>query len=92
MRRAQSATPDASVALPLLLLNKGANINAPAVGNETPLIVAVKWKKPEVVQILLDRKADTGIKNVEGKTALAFARGYRLSKIAAQLEAAGSMQ
>jgi ankyrin repeat protein len=88
---AVSGHPDTTAALPLLL-DKGADINAPAVGNETALIVAVKTNNPPAVNILLDRKADTSIKNVEGKTALAFARAYRLSKIAAQLEAAGAMQ
>ena len=84
-----SGRPDTTDALPLLL-DKGADINAAGLGNETALIVAVKTNNPAAVKLLLDRKADTGIKNVEGKTALAFARGYRLSKIAAQLEAAGA--
>ena len=84
-------TPNATAILPLLL-DKGANIDAPAVGNESALIVAVKFKKPEAVKILLDRKADMRVKNVEGKTALAFARGYHFAKIAAQLEAAGATQ
>jgi len=57
------------------LLEHGADINATSPGfNETALIWAAAQGHVKAVNLLLNKKADTKIKNKKGKTALDFAK------------------
>ncbi len=56
------------------LLDAGANINAQARGSGgtgTPLLVAIRGEKPEVVKLLLARNADVTLADEYGDTVLA---------------------
>lgn len=56
-----------------LLLNRGANINAVAPNNTTPVMIAAGEGYFQTVKLLLDRGADATLKNDLGMTALDFA-------------------
>ncbi len=55
------------------LLEAGADVNAPGRYGYTPLLEAGFWGRPELICLLLDRKADPGIKAERGATALSEA-------------------
>jgi len=56
-----------------LLLAKGIDIDASAADGTTPLMLAVKERKDEVVATLLDNGADVNLADHKGNTALIFA-------------------
>ena len=58
-----------------LLLKKGANINAADSQGWTPLMLAVYFDHIEIIKLLISHGADTGLKNIDGKTATTFAMG-----------------
>jgi len=57
------------------------NINAQDFNGDTPLHDAVRFDHPALVQILLDARADTSIKNKNGLDVLSLARQYNHTKI-----------
>lgn len=59
----------------LLLIEKGANINETTTDlNLTPLYIAAKNNKPEIVELLLNHNADKSVKSKKGFTALDAAK------------------
>ena len=56
-----------------LLIEKGAKINVANRDSWTPLMFAVKYSTPEIVQLLLDKEADTTPKSKYNKTAMDYA-------------------
>jgi len=64
-----------------LLLDSGADINAPfqpdeTGGGDTPLMVAIEFGHPKVVKLLLSCGADLARKNARGQTASDLAKEY----------------
>jgi Ankyrin repeats (3 copies) len=68
----QIAAGTGNVALVQLLLDRGADINAPDVWGGTAIFVAAMAAGPEVVKLLISRGADVNA-NDDGVTALGFA-------------------
>jgi len=64
MRRAKAMLMTAEA-----LLNAGCEINAADSNGRTPLMYAVKYTQPAVVDFLLDRGADAGARDAAGMTA-----------------------
>jgi len=55
------------------LLEKGGDVNAKTLDNETILHVAVKGQSPDNVKLLLEKGVDVNVKDNRGNTALHFA-------------------
>lgn len=55
------------------LLENSADVDAVNADGETALLEATRWGRTEVVRVLLKHRANTRIKNKEGKTALDLA-------------------
>jgi ankyrin repeat protein len=74
------------------LVSHGANVNArvPAVGNETPLMIAIRRNNPGTVKALLAANPDLSLVNSAGRTALSYARGYQDAEIIDLLRKAGA--
>lgn len=69
----QSLDPQDKIRFMEFLINKGADVNLPV--DNTPLMIAAQYAGyPEIVDFLLQRKADTTLKNAEGKTAFDIAQ------------------
>jgi hypothetical protein len=73
-----------------LYCTKGANINARDQFMQTPLMIAVKRKKRDIVQYLLDHGADINAMGKQGRTALIIACKNKSKKIVRILLERGS--
>ena len=51
-----------------MLLERGANVNAAAIGNKTPLHAAAEKGKLDSIHVLLEYGADVDARNAKGKT------------------------
>lgn len=60
----------------ILLMKKGANLNAVDTAGNTPLMRAVKNKQSQIYKLFLQAGAETAIANKQGKTALMLAQEY----------------
>lgn len=60
-----------------LLVEKGANINATANDKSTPLMLAARMAKADVVEYLVSKGADVNAKDASGLTALDYARTWQ---------------
>lgn len=67
-----------------LLLNKGALVNERNLEGKTALHKACENRKPEIVQILLERGANINICDDNGDTPLKYANDYEVEKILAK--------
>ena len=63
------------------LLKAGANVNNPSEGNRTPLMGAAMFGHDDIVEILLERKADVSVKNDFKESALDLAKTKRTRKL-----------
>jgi hypothetical protein len=70
-----------------LLLEKHANVNAPAAGGLTPLHIATLRGNVGMMQLLLTNNADVNAKDTHGWTALHVATGGRTNEVVILLEA-----
>ncbi len=71
------AAADDELEIAQFLLDCGANINATNYKGFTPLHLASFYCRPDIVKLLLFNNADTSIKDMNSKTALNVAGGYR---------------
>ena len=72
-----------------ILLDSGANIDAENRQGLTPLMLAAGEGRLEVVQLLLERNADTGRHDYTGRTALNWAERNGRRPVVRALRAAG---
>ena len=73
-----------------LLIAYKANVNGPANAEVTPLIKAVKMQNKGFVVLLIDSKANTQIKDKEGKSALYYAINMKNDELTGILARAGA--
>lgn len=78
-----------SAALVKLLLDRGAEVDAPSPNGTTPLMMAAGYGSEEAARLLLERKANAGLRNQRDWSAADFARRAGRESLAARLEAAG---
>jgi uncharacterized protein len=71
-----------------LLLDKGADIEAPSPNGTTPLMMAARYGAQESAVFLLSRGAKARASNQAGLNAIEFARGAGRDKLVTQLEKA----
>jgi len=71
-----------------LLLERGAQIEAPSPNRTTPLMMASKYGAIDSAELLLARGADPRVRNDVGLSAVDFARQAGRETLAAKLEAA----
>jgi hypothetical protein len=69
-----------------LLLDEGVGVNCISNG-QTPLILASRWNKPDIVRLLLERGADPDIKTVDGYIAIEMAASDGYSEVTGILAA-----
>jgi ankyrin repeat protein len=69
-----------------LLLENGVDVNQASNAGQTPLMAAASLGRVEVLQPLLDHKADPNLTDKKGRTALEYARGRKREKAATILE------
>jgi hypothetical protein len=69
-----------------LLLERGAHVDAPAPNGNTALMMAARYGPEESVTLLLQREADTRLRNQRGMTAADFARGAGREALALRLD------
>ena len=73
------------------LLGDGGDVNAPQLGNDTVLHAAVRLGDPEIVRLVLRKRAKLGVKNDRGITPLDIAKQQGQPQIIAMLEDAKTM-
>lgn len=78
-----------STALVKVLLDRGAEVDAPSPNGTTPLMMAAGYGPEEAARLLLERKANAGLRNQRDLSAADFARRAGRESLAARLEAAG---
>ena len=71
-------------------LDKGADVNAKALGGYTPLRFAARFGRMEIVELLIANGADVNAKDQDGRTPLHFAAGKCHKEIAELLIASGA--
>ena len=76
------------VAIVRLLLDNYAYIDAAAPNGSTPLMMASKYGTDETVKMLLDAGADAALKNLQGLTAIDFAKQVQRDDIVQIIAAA----
>lgn len=87
------ATSDKRIDIARLLIEYGADINAPnKIFDVTPLMKAVRNGQKETVKMLLDAGADITPTDCFGYDALALANAYGHKKIANMLRNAGAIE
>jgi ankyrin repeat protein len=69
-----------------LLVKQGANVNAKARFDETPLFEAAYLAGPSVVKELLEKGADPNIRNTDGKSPLDMAKEFKKTENVKVLE------
>jgi len=76
------------------LVNHGANIDVPvsSMGNETPLMLAIRRNSQRMLKTLIAAKPDFSLVNSQGRTALSYARGYRDTDMIEMLQKAGAVR
>lgn len=74
----------------LLRHRAGVDVRVATLGNETPLMIAIRRNDPATVKALLAAKPDLSITNGQGRTALDYARGYQDDEMVKILEKAGA--
>ena len=67
------AVNEGSLSIAEILIQNGANINQKSLNGLTPLHITVITANANMVNLLLSKGADPGIKNDEGKSALDMA-------------------
>ncbi len=72
------------------LLEHGADKDAPAPNADTPLMLAVRYRKLEAAQALLARHPDLGHRGQDGKTALGIAKAKDEPELVDLLSRAGA--
>ena len=78
-----------SAALVRLLVERGAEVDAPSPNGTTPLMMAAGYGPEEAASFLLERKANAGLRNQQDWSAADFARRAGREALAVRLEAAG---
>lgn len=73
-----------------MLIARGAKPDLRAPNGQTPLMLAVKQGKLELVRLLVDAKADVNLADLDGLTAAGLAKKFDHSDIAAYLRKAGA--
>jgi ankyrin repeat protein len=73
-----------------ILIELGADINAPNIKNETPLIVATKYSRNITLSKLLFEKAKIDLKDIKGNTALIWSIKKKDEEIALKLISSGA--
>ena len=68
--RQSASTPDERLGVIRILLDAGANPNAPSRGDTTPLIMAAGYGATDMVDLLLEAGADPRLRTPDGATAL----------------------
>jgi len=63
------------------LLESGANVNAPNLFNVTPLHLAVRQNKAEVVELLLSYNANKNFKNDDNQTAMDLVNNEKIRQL-----------
>jgi uncharacterized protein len=71
-----------------MLLDRGAPVDARAPNGSTPLMMAAQYGSETTVIVLLERRADARLTNMEGLNAAEFARMGGRAKLAERLSAA----
>jgi uncharacterized protein len=82
------AASGAETKLVALLLDKGADIEAPSPNGTTALMMAARYGAQDSAVLLLSRGAKARAKNMAGLDAVEFARGAGRDKLVKQLEQA----
>jgi uncharacterized protein len=82
------AASGSATALVALLLDKGADIEAPSPNGTTPLMMAARYGNQESAVLLLSRGAKARSTNQAGLNAIEFARGAGRDRLVTQLEKA----
>jgi uncharacterized protein len=80
------AASGAATNLVALLLDKGADIEAPSPNGTTPLMMAARYGAQDSATLLLSRGAKARTTNQAGLNAIEFARGAGRDKLVLQLE------
>ena len=70
-----------------MLLVRGADIDAPSPNGTTPLMMASRYGPEDSVDLLLARRASLAARNIQGLSAVDFARLGGRDKLAARLAA-----
>lgn len=85
------ATERSAQEIVVALLSRGANVNVqvPRLGNETPLMMAIRNNDPAMMKAILTAKPDLFLTNSQGRTALDYARSYQDDAMVAMLIKAG---
>jgi len=73
-----------------MLLDRGARVDAADAEGSTPLHLAVKKGRTDMIRFLLQKKADPNAKDTKGRTPLDLAREYSYPALATLLETAGA--
>jgi ankyrin repeat protein len=76
------------------LINHGANVDiaVSGMGNQTPLMLAIRRNSPGTVMALIAAKPDFSRVDASGRTALSYARGYQDKEIIDLLQKAGAVR
>jgi uncharacterized protein len=82
------AATGAQTKLVVLLLDKGADIEAPSPNGTTPLMMAARYGSQQSASLLLARGAKARVANHAGLNAIEFARGAGRDKLVSELEKA----
>jgi len=83
--------PD-DASLVILMLEKGAKVNAKGSRGDTPLMGAAHYGNTQIVRVLIEKGADVTVKDNEGNTALSIATKRGHAEIIRLLEAAGAKE
>jgi ankyrin repeat protein len=76
------------------LMNKGADVNVQVsrMGNETPLMMAIRRNDPATVKAILQAQPNLSLVDSQGRTALGYAKWYKSTEMIEMLQKAGATQ